>query len=576
VDLQLVVSPTGGPGRDFVNTFSFGDSAATRSVVGSAIAVTVTTHTIEGTIVDSDIVFNPEFQFSTSPTLGCFDIESVATHELGHALGAGHSPLTSATMFPYIAREQTWTRHLSSDDIAFVNSAFPRDPSFGGISGALTLASGTPLAGGALVLLINPATSFVVAAYTAGTSYGTGGLPPGDYIAIAVPVAPHLTGDPSGFETPDWQPTFYGSGTPQTVAIGPDQIARADITVPDGPAKLRVDFADSGVWSGGRAGLIPSGLLVEFQLFGRGFVDTIRPEDIVIYGRGISVRPDSVRVTLWPGSPVSSILYFTADVAPGTEWADAVITVRGEGMVAVYSGLRIMPAGPYLPPDGVVSAASYASGALAPGEIVALYGSGIGPAEPQSGAFDGSGKLPASLAETEVAFDDQPAPLFYVSSGQINAQVPFEVAARPSTRVRVRHKDASTEVVLPVAAARPAIFGGFGQPAVVNQDGSMNDGSHPAARNSIIVAFGTGQGALDPPLATGAPAAADPLSRSAPVTASVGGVQARVEFAGMAPGFVGLLQLNIVIPETAPTGSVPLKLAVNGISNSNPTYISVR
>ncbi len=575
VGLQLVVGATGEPGRDFVNTFSFDDTPATRSVVGSAIAVTVMRYMSDGTIVESDIAFNPELQFSTTPTLGCFDIESVATHELGHALGAGHSALTSATMFAYTNTEQTSARHLSTDDIAFLNDAFPRDPSFGGVVGTLKFSSGEPLSGGALVLLISPATSFVVAAYTPGSIYGSGGLPPGDYIAIAVPVAPFLAGDPSGFETPDWQPAFYGGGTPQTISIGPGQTVMADFTIPDGPAKLRIDFADSGVWSGGRTALIPSGMPVEFQLYGKGFSDAIRAEDIAIYGPGISVRPDSVRAIGSPGYS-SGFLFFTADVAPRAEWADAVITVRTEGMVAVYSGAKIMPAGPYLTPDGVVSAASYASGALAPGEIVALFGSGIGPAEPRSGVFDGSGTLAASLAETEVAFDGQAAPLFYVSSGQINAQVPFEVAARPSTRIRVRHKDASAEVILPVAAARPAIFGEFRRPAVVNQDGSMNDSSHPAARNSTIVAFGTGQGVLDPPLATGAPAAADPLSRAAPVTAWIGDVEARVEFAGMTPGFVGLLQLNIVIPEAAPAGWAPLKLAVNGISSSNSTYISVR
>ena len=568
VNLQLTVGGIGPPGRDFVNSFSFDDTTATRSVVGTAIAVTTMTYDSTGVIVDSDIVFNPTYQFATTPTLGCFDVQAIATHELGHALGADHAVLTSATMFAYSAAEETWARHLSSDDIAFVSAAFPKNASGqGGILGTLPQSISH-----AVVLVINPATSFVVGAYAAGTAYSTGGLPPGDYIVVATPASWYVTNS----DPPNWQTTFYGGRAPELVTVSGGQLARADIAIPDGPATLRIDVADFGIRSGGFAPLIPSGVPLDVQLIGAGFVDTIRPEDIVLYGPGMSIRADSVRVL--PASESGSLgsISFTADVPPRTDWADVAIAVHSGETATVYSGARLMPAGLYMTPDGVVNAASFATGAVAPGEIVSLFGSAIGPGTPLQGAFDQSGKLTTQLAETVVEFDGQPAPLFYVSSLQINAQVPYEVAGRESTRIRVRYKDTAQEVILPVAAASPEIFSDLGRPAIFNQDGSMNDSAHPAPQGSIITAYGTGPGVTAPALATGAGAPVDPLSRAPQLTASINDIPAHVDFAGMAPGFAGLMQLNIAVPSTVPSGSMPLKLTANGIASSGYTYLWVR
>jgi uncharacterized protein (TIGR03437 family) len=269
-------------------------------------------------------------------------------------------------------------------------------------------------------------------------------------------------------------------------------------------------------------------------------------------------------------------LWFTVNVGPHADWSEAVLALSSDGRIAPLGSFRVQPSGPQFTPRGMVSGASFYGGALAPGEIVSIFGTGIGPNEAAGGAFDATGKLATAAGGVTVEFDGRPAPLFYAAATQVNAQVPFEVSGHASTLVRVRYKDAASEAVVPVAAARPEIFGTWDQVCVYDEHGAANDPEHPAARGSVIVAYGTGQGLVQPALSTGEPGDSGPLNRAV-VTAKIGDVAAPVEFAGLAPGFVGLLQLNIKVPDNAPTGdSVELTLTCNGISNQMPVYIAVQ
>ena len=549
VDMQLTVSSTSNPTLDFVNILTFDDSAATRSMVGSAIAVTQNVLTSGGTIVDSDIVFNPAMTFATTPTLNCFDLQSIATHELGHTLGLGHSVLGSATMFAYGVPEQTWPRHLSSDDIAFLRDVYPSRP-VGGIFGTLAFSSGKSFPAAA-VLFISPASGEVVASSSVSGSFVTGGLLPGDYLVVATP--------PSMFNLPgtstDWQSTFYGDSDPRLVTVTAGQYMETKINVPDGPATVGIEFASQDAAMNeafGLATVLPSGASATIHIIGKGFAADMRPEDILIYGQGVALHPGSLTTV---SAPDLGILSFTLDVASQTTWTDAVLAIRSGTSFTVLSGIRVIPPGPQLAPSAIVNGATFQTGAVAPGELISIFGLGLGSDKP---------------SDTLVDFDGYPASLFYVSPGQINAQVPYEVAASSSTHLRVHYQDSLAEAILPVAAASPGIF------AVVNEDGAPNDRRHQAMRGSTVVAYGTGQGAVQPPIATGAVASASPLS-TAQVTATVDGKPARVDFAGMAPGFVGLLQVNLVIPDAATFGSVPLTISVNGISSGNTSaYIFVR
>ena len=190
--------------------------------------------------------------------------------------------------------------------------------------------------------------------------------------------------------------------------------------------------------------------------------------------------------------------------------------------------------------------------------------------------------LPTMLAGTEVLVNDTPAPLFFVSPLQINFQMPFEVTG---TTVRIAVASGGVrgpEVMVKVAPAAPGIFtavpGGSGQGAILNEDFSPNSAENPTAAGSVVQIFATGLGATDPPLATGQTGASSPplnLTVMVPVV-MIGGAPAEVLFSGMAPGFVGLYQVNARVPTAAPAGNeVPLEIEIGG-GSSNTVTLAVR
>jgi uncharacterized protein (TIGR03437 family) len=216
----------------------------------------------------------------------------------------------------------------------------------------------------------------------------------------------------------------------------------------------------------------------------------------------------------------------------------------------------------------VANGASFAS-AVAPGELVAIFGSSLGPDAPAGLQLDPSGSVATTIAGTEVLFDGLASPLVYSSSGQINAMVPFGVTAGTS-QVEVRYQGLSSgSFAVNVAAAAIGIFSanssGAGQAVAVNQDGSINSPLHPAAPGSVVALLATGAGQLSPAGVDGAVAAAGNLKRPVlPVGARVGGQRADVQYAGDAPGIVeGVIQVNVQIPANVQGGdAVPLVLTV--------------
>jgi adhesin/invasin len=129
---------------------------------------------------------------------------------------------------------------------------------------------------------------------------------------------------------------------------------------------------------------------------------------------------------------------------------------------------------------------------------------------------------------------------------------------------------------VPVVSAGPGLFfDGSGRAVVQNTDYSLNTVSNPAKAGSTIMAYLTGSGPVSAAVPDGADAPSDPLVRStAPVTAKIGSASAEVSFAGLAPGFVGLAQVNIVIPSGLAKGDYPLTVTIDG-QTSNAATISV-
>ncbi|MEZ5366197.1 MAG: hypothetical protein R2748_28640 [Bryobacterales bacterium] len=214
---------------------------------------------------------------------------------------------------------------------------------------------------------------------------------------------------------------------------------------------------------------------------------------------------------------------------------------------------------------GVVNAAGYQPAAVSPGEGIVIFGKRFGPATIQTLEFDQNGRATTSLGGVQVFFDDVAAPLIYAVNGQISVFVPFSVAGKKTTNVRVEQNGrTSLDVSLPVVDAAPGVFtldqSGAGQGAILNQDNSLNGANNPAAIGDIVALFGTGGGQTEPAGVDGRPAGAPLPALLLPTKAFVDGIEAEVLYAGPAPTLVeGVLQVNLRIPSgVVPRDDVPV------------------
>jgi uncharacterized protein (TIGR03437 family) len=232
----------------------------------------------------------------------------------------------------------------------------------------------------------------------------------------------------------------------------------------------------------------------------------------------------------------------------------------------------------------VTNAASYDATGVSPGEIVAIWGQGLGPATGANLALDSNGLVATSIGGTQVFVNGNPAPLTYAGKGQVNAVVPYEVATATAANVVVVYQgNASAPFQIPIAAVKPGIFtsGGLGngQGAILNADFSVNSAANPASRGTWISIYGTGEGVTTPPgvdgRVTGTPL---PKAAAANCTATIGGQPASVSYCGEAPGFTaGVLQVNALVPESiAPGSAVPVTITVGGGASQTGVTLAVR
>jgi uncharacterized protein (TIGR03437 family) len=192
----------------------------------------------------------------------------------------------------------------------------------------------------------------------------------------------------------------------------------------------------------------------------------------------------------------------------------------------------------------VVNAISLGEGAVAPGEIAAIFGVGLGPDAGATGALDAQGVLPGTLDGVEVRFDGTLAPVFYAQSGQVNVQVPYTVAGSDSVSVEVRYQgNVVGAASVPVAPSAPAMLA-----LASNADGSPNAESAPAARSSWMTLYATGEGLTDGPNLAGIPAQAPYPHPLLPIALTIAGVDAEILFAGSAPDMIGVLQIDARVP----------------------------
>lgn len=225
---------------------------------------------------------------------------------------------------------------------------------------------------------------------------------------------------------------------------------------------------------------------------------------------------------------------------------------------------------PLLASDSTVNAASFAPG-LSPGALVSVFGSYLSFNEAGAPALP----LPPSLGGTQVTLNGRRVPLLFVSRSQINTQLPFDVVPGPAT-LRVTTANGFAETTVEIRPAAPGIFMAGSEPAVLHQNGRLVTASSPAVPGEFVSIYMTGLGAV---VGTIGPGEAAPTSPPAPcratVRVSLAGVEVIPTFAGLAPGFAGLYQVDIQVPSSIRAGLWPLKVIVSG-ADSNQAQISIQ
>jgi uncharacterized protein (TIGR03437 family) len=273
--------------------------------------------------------------------------------------------------------------------------------------------------------------------------------------------------------------------------------------------------------------------------------------------------------------------------APVGVWVDRQDTVY----IADSANNRVLH---FLKPAVVVNAATLqANSSVARGSLATLFGAGL-TSDPSASVVDSSWPRAALNRQVIVNYGSS-SPLWYIGSGQVNFQVPSD-APLGSQAIALQTADTGELIAgasFLVAAAAPGIFttaaSGAGQAAAVNQDGTLNGPSNPAPAGSTITLYGTGQGQVSPPVADGAPAPTGTLSNTVAVPTTdgktclstqsmcvaVGSGFGQVTYSGLAPGFVGLWQINVTVPRGLPAGATPIRVLING-APANLVTITIR
>jgi len=250
----------------------------------------------------------------------------------------------------------------------------------------------------------------------------------------------------------------------------------------------------------------------------------------------------------------------------------------------------------------VLNSASFSANALAPGELVTIFGNNLGPATLAVASPD-AGTFPTQLSGTQVLFNNVAAPIIYTSAGAVSAVVPLSVVPQTFADVVVEYQgNQSPGVPIFVASSAPGLFtsnsSGPGPAAVLNVDSvtgavSLNTAQNPASAGGLIVAYVTGAGQTNPPsqdgvVATSAGGMALPIEAGFNFAGAAGGMAStdcasypgcrpvEVLYAGPAPGIVaGVTQVNMRLPSPLASGLYSLGISSGGIWSQWLATISI-
>ncbi len=220
--------------------------------------------------------------------------------------------------------------------------------------------------------------------------------------------------------------------------------------------------------------------------------------------------------------------------------------------------------GVFLDPTGIVNAGSFApfTAGIAPGELIVLFGANLAPGTQVASGIP----FPTTLGKVQVTINGIAAPIYYVTPTQLSVIVPYAITGT-FAKVQVFNDNvASNAVTMPIAKTAPGVLtqsqNGLGYGDVVHQDGKLVNAKNPAQIGETVLVFLTGLGAVSPAISDGAAGPTDTLaSTTSTITAYIGGVQATVTYAGLAPQLAGLYQINLTVPTGVTAGDNNLDIA---------------
>lgn len=541
---------------------------------------------VTGEITDAAVVFNGfSYQWAVDGRANAVDIQDVATHEIGHVIGLSHSPIGGATMYPRTTNGRTQNRVLASDDIIGASVIYP-EPGFlnatGTIRGRVSEPNGANIFGAHVVAVDTNGNVTTSALSQPDGTYTMQGLSPGNYTVFAEPLDPL---GPSFFSRGDLDAFYsnttstYSTSADVSVIVSAAGTAIRDFTLTrETPAlggyQVRgpesTDFLNI-------SGQVPQGASnVIVGVNGPGLPQSGTP--LSISGGGVTIHRTFFTTTSIGLPAVLAEISISPTAIPG---ARNLIVSSGGQRAIVVGGLEILPS-----TAAVVSSANFAFN-VAQESLASVFGGNLATAIAQAQTVP----LPTSLDGTSIRLRDASgqellAPLLFVSPGQINFQIAPGLLAGPVLATIGGRNGFVSTGAMNLAPVAPGLFSanGTGQGLAAAVALRIRNGVQtfePVTR----IDPATGQ-IVAVPIDLGPPTDQVVLllfatgirfrSQLSAVSCTIGGQPGSLLYAGPQNEFVGLDQINVLLPRSLATrGLVNVVVTADG-RTANTVTVNIR